>query len=83
MSRAYILKFLEAFEQEEQRRALRTDVWPAASHKQEGLGLNSDPISSTTILLGPLTSQEQRVLRLLAAGRSNQEIARLLVISLN
>jgi LuxR family maltose regulon positive regulatory protein len=30
-----------------------------------------------------LTPQEQRVLRLLAAGRSNQEIAQALTVSLN
>jgi LuxR family maltose regulon positive regulatory protein len=34
-------------------------------------------------LLQPLSIQEQRVLRLLAAGRSNQEIAQELVVSIN
>jgi LuxR family maltose regulon positive regulatory protein len=35
------------------------------------------------LLMEPLSSQEQRVLRLLVAGRSNSEIANALVISLN
>lgn len=83
LSRASILKLLEAFEQEEQRRAWRTDVWPAVSHKQESFRLITADDSSTVAFLEPLTSQEQRVLRLLVAGRSNQEIARLLVISHN
>jgi LuxR family maltose regulon positive regulatory protein len=40
-------------------------------------------IGSADPLLAPLTAQEQRVLRLLAAGWSNQEIARELMVSIN
>jgi len=42
-----------------------------------------DPASDAPALLDPLTTQEQRVLRLLVAGRSNHEIAQSLMISLN
>jgi LuxR family maltose regulon positive regulatory protein len=39
--------------------------------------------SSESPLVGPLSPQEQRVLKLLVAGRSNQEIAQELVVSIN
>ena len=41
------------------------------------------PASSNEVLLEPLTPQEQRVLRLLAEGASNQHIANQLVIELS
>jgi LuxR family maltose regulon positive regulatory protein len=43
----------------------------------------SSPASDSSALLEPLTSQEQRVLRLLAEGASNQQIAAQLVIELS
>lgn len=41
------------------------------------------PASAEPLLLEPLSPQERRVLRLLAAGRSNPEIARELIVSVN
>lgn len=38
---------------------------------------------SDDVLFEPLSAQEQRVLRLLATGRSNQEMARELIVSVN
>ncbi len=46
-------------------------------------GQGALPASSTSLLLEPLTPQEQRVLRLLAEGASNQHIANQLVIELS
>ncbi|HEU5227278.1 MAG TPA: LuxR C-terminal-related transcriptional regulator [Ktedonobacteraceae bacterium] len=43
----------------------------------------SENTSASGLLVEPLSAQEQRVLRLLAAGWSNQEIARELVVSIN
>ncbi|MEO6888162.1 MAG: LuxR C-terminal-related transcriptional regulator [Ktedonobacteraceae bacterium] len=42
-----------------------------------------DLASSSGLLVESLSAQEQRVLRLLAAGRSNREIAQALVVSVN
>jgi LuxR family maltose regulon positive regulatory protein len=44
---------------------------------------SSAPIAASLALIDPLSPQEQRVLRLLAAGFSNAEIAEALVVSIN
>jgi LuxR family maltose regulon positive regulatory protein len=87
MPRSYVRALLAEFEQEEQRHALRADVPPVNAQEHETLSETAPclpgPAPRTPGRLVSLTSQEQRVLRLLAAGHSNQEIARTLVVSLN
>jgi LuxR family maltose regulon positive regulatory protein len=62
---AYVSRLVAAFEQEEQ----------GASRSLEEVS------TSTSALEASLTRREQEVLRLLAAGASNQDIARTLVVS--
>ncbi len=86
--RAYILTLLTAFEQEEQRFALKGDAPQAArSPGQEAQAPAESGLpglmSGMPVPVEALTPQEQRVLRLLVAGRSNQEIAQALTVSLN
>jgi LuxR family maltose regulon positive regulatory protein len=50
---------------------------------RQGLEHRVSPSSTSAQLYEPLSPQEQRVLRLLAAGRSNPEIAQELVVSVN
>jgi len=50
---------------------------------RQGLEHRVSPSSTPAQLYEPLSPQEQRVLRLLAAGRSNPEIAQELVVSVN
>ena len=78
--RSYVLTVLRAFEEEERRRALRIDGSPVRLREQEAL---PGPASRGPVPIEPLTPQEQRVLRLLTEGLSNQEIAQELIVSLN
>ena len=71
-SRSYVATLLTAFEQNEQQCASATGVLPGTTTS-----------ASQAALIEPLSSQEQRVLHLLVAGRSNPEIARALVVSVN
>jgi LuxR family transcriptional regulator, maltose regulon positive regulatory protein len=64
---AYLQTILLAFAQEQPEQAIRSHSVPSDASK----------------LVEPLSRQEQRVLRLLASGRSNPEIARELIVSVN
>jgi LuxR family maltose regulon positive regulatory protein len=87
VSGSYVLTLLAAFEQEEIKHTLRIDGSPVRPQEQEALPqlppLLPGPTSSAPAPMEPLTPQEQRVLRLLAEGLSNQEIAQALIVSLN
>jgi LuxR family maltose regulon positive regulatory protein len=77
-TRAYIAKLLAAFELAGANRSLEgaTTSEPALSSARQPSVISSAPGIS-------LTRREQEVLRLLAAGVSNQDIAQTLVISLD
>jgi LuxR family maltose regulon positive regulatory protein len=83
--RPYVSRLLAIFEQEEQRGADLPDEQTARCGEAQPsipslLGVAG---ANTPALLSPLTPQELSVLRELAVGRSNREIASALVISLN
>jgi LuxR family maltose regulon positive regulatory protein len=80
ISRSYVLRVLSAFEQEEDRSIQGRDALPALIHKTLSRtpqhAVQGGPIE-------PLSRQEQRVLRLLVAGRTYAEMAQELIVSPN
>ena len=62
---------------------VRTLLLNFAQERRERSGQSVSPPTLPGLLIEPLSPQEQRVLRLLAAGRSNPEIAQELVVSVN
>jgi ATP/maltotriose-dependent transcriptional regulator MalT len=85
MKRPYMSRLLAAFEQEEQR-GVYMSVGQADNLQGSRPSIRSPlpmAASCAPALIEPLTTQELRVLCLLAAGRSNREIAHALVVSLN
>jgi LuxR family maltose regulon positive regulatory protein len=77
---AYVSKLLAAFEQVEQG-AHPSEVEASTLSPSSAFAPKADPCAPSLVV--PLTRREQEVLRLLAQGDSNQEIAQTLVISLD
>ncbi|GLV59926.1 hypothetical protein KDH_67500 [Dictyobacter sp. S3.2.2.5] len=75
----HLTLLLEAFEQEERRHHLSAP--PLTRHREASLSPDAAPARPT--LHEPLSSQEQRVLRLLVAGQTYAEIAHELIVSPN
>ncbi len=81
ISRPYVLHLLAAFEQEEQKR--KDASHPSPARTSQALPVPGRIASASHMLVEPLTGREQEVLRLLAEGASNQQIAKALVIQLS
>ncbi|HEY4384690.1 MAG TPA: LuxR C-terminal-related transcriptional regulator, partial [Ktedonobacteraceae bacterium] len=69
-SRIYIAQLLKAFAQKKQR--------PSSNHSPSPLATDEEPA-----LLEPLSGQEHRVLRLLVAGQTYNQMAQALIVSRN
>jgi LuxR family maltose regulon positive regulatory protein len=95
LSRPYVLRLLATFEEEEQRRSSVRGTSPAdlrmlraqveqtkakLDQASSALLLNQE---TSPILLEPLSAQEKRVLRLLVAGQTYAEMAKILIVSPN
>ncbi|GHO90607.1 hypothetical protein KSF_006550 [Reticulibacter mediterranei] len=73
----HLARVLKAFEQEERQRLVLVSRLP----RQRGVSLSPD--AAHPVVHEPLSSQEQRVLRLLVAGHTYAEMARELIVSPN
>jgi LuxR family maltose regulon positive regulatory protein len=76
-----LLRGLVPYMREKHLMAYLQTILQAFARKQKGSVAPPVPFSSP--LIEPLSSHEQRVLRLLVAGRTNPEIARELTVSVN
>ncbi len=84
----YISTLLAAFEKEGRQRAMRRASLPSASAREQASQTFPqvrlpESASKLPVFLEPLTTQEQRVLQLLAKGLSTQAMAQIMVVSPN
>jgi LuxR family transcriptional regulator, maltose regulon positive regulatory protein len=81
IARPYLLRLLAAFEQEEQKK--KNALHHSLAKTPHASSVPGRVASAAPTLVEPLTGREQEVLRLLAAGASNQQIAAALLIQLS